>query len=1283
MTEQTVKAGSPKSGRPTAPLTARAWVFRAGIAMFAIQGVLACAHLLWPDYEWGQGRDSYFNLGNSLTLASWLASMQLALTALLALVGLHRDRQRHPGISQTSWIWVPGAALLALLSLQEMTRFLDRLQLFGYPDPGVYERMVGTPLALGLLALFGWFLIERLHSSPAGPYAVAWVAVWGCGLLLAPIVDQLPERHELLAGLATGMALMFGCTLLLLAVATHVVRPPAGTAATEPAAPAPFPAGRGRSLILLGVGGTTFSIIFLQIVLFQMLTIFGNYITANTVIAIALLGISVGGLIGFFTSAHSPMKAMIGAALLMPLAILIAFGTTATLLNRPLVASILMMLPFVCASTVITVALARSASHVVYFVDLLGAALGALVVGWAMKSFREESSMLLLAAFSLAVAVCFIVAHPVRRVQLRLIPLTLAGLLLFGYVGVANLTHDWLNVVRTEMQERYPDLEMLYSRSSFVGRYDVIRTSPDVNTLKTVENGRIIDTIRSWTEDSYQIDPRVPHTLYDDAQILIIGLSGDAITKTAKAIGAKVYGIEINPAIIDLQRNELAEYNGNSYEGIEVHAMDGRTFVDQSEPNRFDMITLMNAHFAKGYTTGRSASAEYLQTVEAMRSYLRVLTDRGVVNIEEPISRPERETQVYKLLQTMKQALIEEGRANPEQHFFVFQWKSRRNNYYQILMKKTPFSDVDLANLRRWLHECDVLPETERAAGRQLGPISSIQTVLYAPDEPYETNLARILEGRADEGFLRAYNVRPTTDNQPYPFDVDPARAETKGAYSRTLWMMLLLVPFFGLFLVRHRAEMQRALPYVSVVALTGLGYLMIEVVLIQRYAVYIGSPVVSFSTVLGSLLIFSGLGSLWSGRVEARGLFWGLGALLLLVALHMTLIPALLPALGARSMAVKVLMSILSLAPLAFFMGVPFPFVMRLGKERFAESSAAMLFAINAATSALAVPLALNISTAWGMRQVLMVSLLLYVAVALSLVGAHRPRWLQAANALACALMALLLVSPWLLSRPASDPESRPDRYEIYALSMGASSHRDDRVVLGGSPQTRVPFEWMFWLVRGADRTILVDAGFDDLELAARWNIEDFVPPAARLAQLGLRPEDITDVILTHLHWDHAGGLDAYTRANIWIQETEIEHARSRLEGQESAGGMRREDLDALDRAAAAGRLKLVRGDQEPAPGIALKYGGAHTPGFQYVTVETRDGRVLIAGDATYLYWNNWRHAPIGTSVDPAANLAAIRRMHHEAASPFLIMPGHDPSVMRWFPDVAAGIVRISIEAQ
>lgn len=1262
------------------------FIKQCGYWLFVLEVLLGVAHLIWPDYTWGQGRKSYFNFGGSLTLASWLASVQLMAVAIFSFCAFHSRSRNEQEKHFVRWIWIIGGLITLVLSIAALTRFPYRLEGLAIRDSDIYRQLVSYSMLGSLLILFAWFLIRELNNT-AGivRYVIAWIVTWSAALFLlfvSNIEMDLIKRAGDYFTLFQGMSFLLGCTFLFLAVGSYVLGSNSNvyTAFERSAELDVFSQSPNNARWLwLGVAGMTFTMIFLQILLFRILTIFGDYLTAHSIIAIALLGIAIGGLIGALCSSYRPISVIIVASFVLPFTILLAFGASVSLTNSTLVVSILLMLPFAACSTVITIVLANTKSHVVYFVDLLGAGLGALLVNSALVNFREEGSVLVLVAVAFLLTLCFIFVQPFHRYKYALAITALMGALGFTFLAENNLQSEWLNIARTKIQKRYPEAEILFSRSSFVGRYDVVRRKPDHKSVATFNNGRIIDNMRRRPVDDYQIDPRIPHTLIDDPVILILGLSGDGVSKTARFLGKKVYGVEINPVVVELQTNELLEYNHNSYKDIEVEVMDGRSYVEQSD-KLYDMITLMNAHSARGRTAGRAPSPEYLNTHEAIDTYLSHLTDRGVLIIEEPVSTIRREVPVWKLTLTMRDALIARGIDNPAQHFFIFQWKTKRNNYVQIVMKKVPFTAKNIGHLRQWLDDVDNIRKIAKKHGKRMGPIRTKTTILHSPDEKLNSNFARILRGEVSPEFLQARNLVTTTDDRPFHFDVEPNHTNIKDAYRITLVILAIFLPLLLSFLYRYRDDMKSALPYVFVVAMTGLGYLLVELILIQRYTIFLGTPVVTFTTVLGTLLFFSGLGSLWSGRLGARGLYLATAVTIALLAIHQWLLPIWFPVAASFDHNLKIVTAIIAIAPLGFFMGVPFPYVLRTGKQRFTQSTAAFLFAVNAAASALAVPLSLNFSMSYGFSNTFLIAIGLYIVIALVVVGLHSRRFQFIANTLGAATLSLLLISPLFSGGFNFENEQLQSKYRVYALNYGRSLFPENKVIKGGDKSTPVKFAWMYWLIKGNGRTILVDTGFSSSKTAKEWKISHYKKPHKLLKKLDIDPTEVTDVILTHAHWDHMGGLKPYDNATVWIQEKEYQHAMAKLsESHSRSKGMRWRDFKRLLQIEEEGRLRRIDGDYQLVDGVTMTLGGAHTPGFQYVSVDTLDGSVIIAGDATYLYENNTWHKPIGTAVDYQANLEAIREMHRKAASPFLIIPGHDPAVRRKFPKVDSNIVQIT----
>ena len=253
--------------------------------------------------------------------------------------------------------------------------------------------------------------------------------------------------------------------------------------------------------------------------------------------------------------------------------------------------------------------------------------------------------------------------------------------------------------------------------------------------------------------------------------------------------------------------------------------------------------------------------------------------------------------------------------------------------------------------------------------------------------------------------------------------------------------------------------------------------------------------------------------------------------------------------------------------------------------------------------------------------------------------------------------------------------------QYEVYAVRYATiPDFAVNGLVAGAEAGRKLDIAMLVWLIRGNGKNILFDSGFYRDQFFKQWHVTDFAKPSDAVRRAGVAPEDITDVIVSHMHWDHADGMDLFPKARIWLQKEELEYyAGSAWQSRRTHSGIDPDDVMVAVKLNTQGRVGLVNGDaQEVLPGITAYTGGKHTYASQFITVNTAAGTVVLASDNMYLYENLDKHAPIAATLDAASNLRAQDRMRQLAAKPELIIPGHDPAVMTRFREVAPGVVKI-----
>jgi len=268
------------------------------------------------------------------------------------------------------------------------------------------------------------------------------------------------------------------------------------------------------------------------------------------------------------------------------------------------------------------------------------------------------------------------------------------------------------------------------------------------------------------------------------------------------------------------------------------------------------------------------------------------------------------------------------------------------------------------------------------------------------------------------------------------------------------------------------------------------------------------------------------------------------------------------------------------------------------------------------------------------------------------------------------------------LLAALAANVRGDVDKYEIYAVRYATLANFPmSSLVAGADRSRRLDIAMMIWVLKGQDgRVAIVDSGFHRDQYFKQFTVRDFIKPSEAIAPLGLKPEDVTDLLITHMHWDHAGGMDLFPAARVWIQKDEYDYYTSDAwQARATHGGIDADDVVEIVRRNTLGKVSFVRGDDDTSlSGITFGIGGKHTWQSQFVAVQTRAHTVVLASDNMYLYENLDTHTPISQTLDAASNLRTQDRMKSIASEPRLLVPGHDPAVFARFPRVSDRIVRI-----
>jgi glyoxylase-like metal-dependent hydrolase (beta-lactamase superfamily II) len=247
----------------------------------------------------------------------------------------------------------------------------------------------------------------------------------------------------------------------------------------------------------------------------------------------------------------------------------------------------------------------------------------------------------------------------------------------------------------------------------------------------------------------------------------------------------------------------------------------------------------------------------------------------------------------------------------------------------------------------------------------------------------------------------------------------------------------------------------------------------------------------------------------------------------------------------------------------------------------------------------------------------------------------------------------------------------------KIYAIIQGEREVEDYSmlpwpVAVGG----KVRLAYYIWCIKGNETAILVDTGFRDAD-AIKRNIKTTEYLKAQLKKLGVNPETIETVLVTHLHVDHFSAYELYSKAAFYIQRREIEFFTGPAITLPHVAELS-PYMSEVMRLVYGKRIRYLDGDAQIASGVRVVLVGGHTPGSQVVKVTTKKGEVVLCGDTIDFYRNLDEGIP-GLGVDLLQTLLAWQKVRALASSPEFLIPGHDPLLLKKFPNPSEGIVEIA----
>lgn len=774
--------------------------------------------------------------------------------------------------------------------------------------------------------------------------------------------------------------------------------------------------------LYLGVFLTSLSAIVFEISLTKIFSVTLWYHFAYLAVSLALFGLGAGGLMIFFRRSYFIQrfpKILKHVAVLQCVSIILCLIFVLAIPQNPfpnltyilsLVGTyIICAIPFIFTGAILALAFRHYAEKTpkIYFSDLLGAAAGCFIFLGAI-SIVSGPSVVLLAAF-IALAASFFFCDPANR--RGLVFRTILTLLAVVALILLNVNTYLFSIKHTKTFEEREDL--LFEKWSPLARITVYpsvwwRDDPDApfgwGMSRKFKSDKPIDQL--WIQQDacagtpitrfngdiseleylkYDITSTVYLVRPDISSVFIIGPGGGRDVLSALYFGVpSITACDINPIIVNLVKDKFKDFAGNLYDlpGVDIAIGEARSYI-RHQNKKFDVILIPLIDSWAATAAGAFALAENnLYTVEAFSDYLGRLTEDGCLSITRFLFKPRNQSLRVAILG--RASLEAQGINSPEKNIAVIS-SGEKEALATILIKKTPFSQKEIEGIQKAAHDLDF-------------------DILYLPGSDHEgdPDFVRALTVKPLETFTDQYyyDVRPSTDDRPFffqmiyfsrAFDVifrEDIVGQTFNYYAPLVVIVLLVLSsalvlaFYILPLLQAKFVERMPKLWGFYFILLGVGFMFVEIPLLQKGSLYLGHPTYSLSIVLFSMLTFAGCGSYWSGKISESRLQNLLPKYLVTIVLLIGMVAGVSEWLVKHTiffpLGARMALFVFIIGLVAFFMGTAFPSGIRLVSQD-QKNSIPWVWALNGGASVLGSVIAMALSMTIGYTFTLILGSLCY----------------------------------------------------------------------------------------------------------------------------------------------------------------------------------------------------------------------------------------------------------------------------------------------------------------